>query len=168
MRANPLCRAFRVDKGTLAALEATLRLYRDPDAVRRRLPVLTMLSTPVERLEERARALAGRLEEAAPGTGATLEARACPGDGRVGGGTYPEHRLPGWTVRLRHRGMAAGELARRLRHAYPPVVGRVEEGEVVLDVRTLLPGDDDRVEAALRVALEVEHRDASPAEEEGR
>lgn len=153
LRGNPLCRTFRVDKGTLAALESTLRLYRDPETVRERVPVLAMLTTPLRALEERARGLAGRLEEAAARVGAAIDATVAPGEGRVGGGTYPEHRLPGWTVRLRHPEVAGGVFARHLRHATPAVVGRVEEGALVLDVRTLLPGDDERVVSALAAAL---------------
>jgi L-seryl-tRNA(Ser) seleniumtransferase len=155
LRANPLCRAFRVDKGTLAALEATLRLYRDPETVRARVPVLRMLTTPVDDLRERAERLSARL------VGAGVAARAAASEAVVGGGTFPGHVLPSWAVRVTEgegRPEGAEALARALRlggaeHG-PGVVGRVEDGELVLDLRTVHPLEDDRVAEAVEEAVE--------------
>jgi L-seryl-tRNA(Ser) seleniumtransferase len=135
MRDDPLCRALRVDKATLAGLEATLRLYRDPEAAIRRIPVLARLAVPPSVLETRARALAERLDEPLSVVGAEVEAAA--DEGRVGGGTYPGHPLPSWTVRIRPADGDVEGLARRLRVGNPPVVGRIVEGKWVADVRTV-------------------------------
>lgn len=145
LRRNPLCRALRVDKGTLAALEATLRLYRDPEAALTRIPTLRRLAEPPDAVEARARALAeGLAADDVAGV------RVAPGAAVVGGGTLPGHEIPSWTLRVAPpSGAGADDLARRLRAGDPPVVGRVEEGEVVLDLRTVAPDE----EVALRSAL---------------
>jgi L-seryl-tRNA(Ser) seleniumtransferase len=149
LRENPLCRALRVDKGTLAALEATLRLYRDPDAARRRIPTLRMLTAGEDELHPRALALASVL--AAGG----LACHVAPGRSVVGGGTCPGHELASWTVRLGGAGApSADRLASALRAGDPPVVGRVEDAEVVLDLRTVDPEEDGPLAAAVRAAWE--------------
>ena len=144
MRKNPLCRAFRVDKVTLAGLEATLRHYLDPDEALREIPVLRMLATPREELEARARALAVDV------AGGGVEAASAPGLGVVGGGTYPGVELPSWTLRVRVAGMSSRELAHSLRARTPSVVARVADDDVVLDVRTMDPGEDPVVREMLR------------------
>lgn len=146
MRRNPLCRALRVDKGTLAALEATLRLYRDPEDALRQIPVLAMLSAPVGEVEDRARRAAERL------SGEGLTARAAPGTSMVGGGTYPGVEIPSWTVRIRPAAGSADGLLAALRTGDPPVVGRAEEGEAVLDLRTVAPEEQDAVIGAVLAA----------------
>ena len=135
MREAPLCRALRVDKATLAGLEATLRLYRDPEDAIRRIPVLARLSLAPALLEARARGLAGRLDAALSAAGIGIEAAA--GEGRVGGGTYPGHPLPSWTVRVKPADGDVDGLARRLRIGNPAVVGRIVDGEWVADLRTV-------------------------------
>lgn len=147
LRANPMCRALRVDKVTLAGLEATLRLYRDPGRALREIPVLAMLAARPGALEARARRLVERLEEAG-----VEGVEAHPGQGAVGGGTYPGVRLPSWTVRLPPGRGGADTAAAGLRRGSPPVVARIEDGLLVLDVRTLQPGQD---EILLRRLLEV-------------
>jgi L-seryl-tRNA(Ser) seleniumtransferase len=147
MRGNPLCRAFRVDKVTLAGLEATLRHYLDPEEALREIPALRMLSLRPDELEARARTLAAALERL------PLEARIDEGTGAVGGGTYPGVELPGWVVRVRVPGVSAQELARRLRSGDPPVVGRREDEELVLNPRTLEPGVEGTISLALARAL---------------
>jgi L-seryl-tRNA(Ser) seleniumtransferase len=144
VRRNPLCRAFRVDKVTLAGLEATLRHYLDPEEALREIPTLRMLASPLEELEARARSLAGSV------AGHGVDAVAAPGVGVVGGGTYPGVELPGWTVRVRVAGMSPRELAHSLRTGTPSVVARVAENDVVLDVRTMDPGEDAEMQGALR------------------
>jgi L-seryl-tRNA(Ser) seleniumtransferase len=137
IRSNPLLRALRVDKMTLAALEATLRLLLEhPTSI----PVRRMLEATPEDLAERAERLRGRL---------ALEVRAVaevrPHAGRAGGGTLPERDLPGWALRVTPEGWTAETLARALRSGDPPVVARVGEDAVWIDVRTLLPGEEDVV-----------------------
>ena len=148
MRGNPLCRALRVDKGTLAALEATLRLYRDPENAVTRIPTLRMLATSADDLRVRSEELAQALEP--------LELAVEVGENNsvVGGGTFPDVELPGWALRIVPRDIAPNELARRLRTGEPPVVGRVEDEALVLDLRTVHPGDEAALADALRTALD--------------
>ena len=145
-RANPLARAVRADKLTLGALAATLALYRDGDAARREVPVLRMLTAQGSALEARAAALASRLPPSA--RAAVRATRAA-----VGGGAFPGVELACAGIELSPSGLPAGELARRLRRADPPVVAVVAAGKVVLDVRTILAEDEPAVVAAVAAAL---------------
>ncbi|HVM43227.1 MAG TPA: L-seryl-tRNA(Sec) selenium transferase [Gemmatimonadales bacterium] len=145
-RTNPLARAVRADKLTLGALAATLALYRDGDAARREVPVLRMLTAQGPALEARAAALASRLPPSA--RAAVRATRAA-----VGGGAFPGVELASAGIELSPSGLAAGELARRLRRADPPVVAVVAAGKVVLDVRTILAEDEPAVVAAVAAAL---------------
>jgi len=147
MRRNPLTRAFRVDKVTLAGLEATLRHYLDPEEALREIPTLRMLSIPPEELEARTLAVAGGLRDL------PVEVRVEEGVGVVGGGTYPGVELPGWTLRIRVPGVSSEELARRLRTGDPPMVGRREDDDLVLDLRTVEPGAEESVVSALGAIL---------------
>jgi L-seryl-tRNA(Ser) seleniumtransferase len=135
-RAHPLARALRIDKLSLAALEATLRLYRDPERARREIPVLAMLDASEAELEARAR----RLAELAGGE--VVRAAA-----KVGGGALPLLELEGPVVALEG---PAEELAARLRAADPPVLARIAEGRVLLDPRTLAEEELPWVARALR------------------
>lgn len=144
MRKSPLTRAFRVDKVTLAGLEATLRHYLDPEEALREIPTLRMLSLAPGILEVRTRAMAEMLHPAG------LEVRVQEGTGVVGGGTFPGVELPGWTLRVHVPGLSAQEAARRLRAGDPPVVGRREDDDLVLDLRTVDPQEDTAVVEALR------------------
>ena len=149
MRKNPLCRAFRVDKVTLAGLEATLRHYLDPEEALREIPTLRMLANPLDELERRARGLAGQLEAGG------LDVRVLEGNGVVGGGTFPGVELPGWVVRAKVSELSSQELSLRLRNQDPPLVARVESDEVVLDLRTVDPSDDSAVASAVQSAVHV-------------
>jgi L-seryl-tRNA(Ser) seleniumtransferase len=152
MRKNPLCRAFRVDKVTLAGLEATLKHYLDPDEALAEIPALRMLSASLADLERRARGIA-----AGVGSGG-VSAVAAEGSGMVGGGTFPGVELPGWTVRVGVDGRSSQEIAARLRALHPPVVGRIENDDVVFDVRTVDPEDDETLVSAIREAARVADR----------
>ncbi|HEX5617437.1 MAG TPA: L-seryl-tRNA(Sec) selenium transferase [Solirubrobacteraceae bacterium] len=132
-RAHPLARALRLDKLGLAALEATLQLYRDPDRARREIPVLAMLTADDATLRARAERLAG---EIAAGAAEVVAATA-----RVGGGALPLLELPGPAVAVSVPGLSADDLAARLRAADPPVIARIEDDRVLLDPRTL--ADDE-------------------------
>jgi L-seryl-tRNA(Ser) seleniumtransferase len=122
VRRHPLARALRLDKLSLAALEATLELYRDPPAAVRAVPVLRMVAEPAEDVRARAEGLAARLG------GTVVETVA-----RVGGGALPLLELPSFACALD----GGDALAARLRELDPPVVARVREGRVLLDCRTL-------------------------------
>jgi L-seryl-tRNA(Ser) seleniumtransferase len=147
-RKDPLARALRLDKLALAALEATLPLYADPERATREVPALAMLRIPAEVLETRAHALATALARRIAG----LEARVVKGDGEVGGGSLPRERLRGFVVELRHAGRSAQELERLARAAEPPVIGTVRAGAYRLDPRTLLEGEADEVVESLALA----------------
>ena len=142
MRRHPLARALRADKLCLAALEATLTSYLEGTALAD-LPTLRMLDTPAAKVEERAGSLAEELRRAAPG----LEVDVAVSVARSGGGTLPTYEISSFAVRL--RGEQPEALADALRSSDPPVVGRVSEGRVWLDARTLLPGDERAIVAAV-------------------
>ena len=148
-KAHPLCRALRCDKVTLAGLEATLALYRDPDRAMERIPVLHMIRAPVEELEKRARTLLERVAGARAERGAApLEAVTAPGRSVVGGGTFPDARLDTVVIEI-DAGDAAERCLAALRAHDPPVVARGRRGRVLLDLRTIAPGE----EAATALAL---------------
>jgi len=136
MRKNPWCRAVRVDKTALAGLEATLRLYRDPETALREIPVLAMLSASLEVLRERAETMAASL------SGAGVAAEVIETTSVVGGGTYPGVELESCGVRVDSGEGGADPLAARLRGASVPLVGRVEDGAFWVDLRTVLPWQD--------------------------
>ena len=145
MRHHPLARALRADKLCLAALEATLNSYLDGTAVKD-LPTLRMMRIPVGEVEQRARRLAEMLAHEAP----YLEVDVAPSVARSGGGTLPTYEIASFAVSL--GGTDPEALAKGLRSGDPPVIGRVREGELWLDVRTLLPGDEEAVSGAVRHA----------------
>jgi L-seryl-tRNA(Ser) seleniumtransferase len=138
-RGHPLARAVRIDKLSLAALEATLRLYLDPARALREIPVLRMLAAGEEELRARAALMSDAL------AGAGVEARVIVAAGRVGGGALPLLELEGPVCAVDPGQAGVDELARRLRAADPPVVARAREGWLLLDPRTL---DDAEARAA--------------------
>jgi len=148
LRRHPLARALRVDKLSLAALDWTLTAHLEGRA-EQDVPALRQLLAPPADLEERARRLARRLAEA---LGARLRAEARPERSYAGGGSLPEHAFESWVVRVELPG-GAERGAACLRAADPPVLARIRDGGILLDVRTLLEGDEACVEQALREAL---------------
>ncbi|MBM4187215.1 MAG: L-seryl-tRNA(Sec) selenium transferase [Gemmatimonadetes bacterium] len=130
LKKNPFARAMRTDKMTLAALEATLRLYRDPAAARRGIPVLAMLSATPERLVERATALAAAI-------GTRWGPELAEGTSAVGGGSFPEATLATTLVSVPGGRTGANALALALRLGDPSVMVRVDADRVVLDPRTI-------------------------------
>jgi L-seryl-tRNA(Ser) seleniumtransferase len=143
-RADPIARAVRADKLTLAALEATLALYRDPETARREIPVLRMLTENKESLKSRAEALKSGVGK----TAAVIE-----GESEVGGGSFPGAKLPTWLVRLTADRLTADGLAARLRGGEPPIIARIADDRVVLDPRTIFPSQVDTVIRAALAAL---------------
>ena len=140
MRNHPLARALRADKLCLAALEATLTAYLEGTA-KEELPTLKMLHAPAEEIKARADHLADRLTRTDP----NLVVDVAPSVARSGGGTLPLYEIPSYAVRLAEETADADALAEKLRSADPPVVGRVGEGRLWLDVRTLLDGDEEAI-----------------------
>ena len=145
LRKNPLTRALRVDKLTLAALEATLRLYRDEAEAVRLIPTLRMIALDLETLGAQAQSLADRIRAAA---GGRLEAAVVDGASHVGGGALPMQNLPTSLVALTSRDTSAAKIEALFRGNQPPIIGRVEQERFLLDVRTLQPGDDENIVAA--------------------
>jgi L-seryl-tRNA(Ser) seleniumtransferase len=146
---DPLMRAFRLDKMTLAALEATLRLYLNEERALREVPGLCMLGTPLDELRARADALAARLREIEALAWVEVRTDAA----YVGGGSLPDQAMRSWVLELAADGLGDAELAYRLRTGTPAVMGRVRDGRVVLDVRTVLPRQEAALVEAVRRAL---------------
>jgi L-seryl-tRNA(Ser) seleniumtransferase len=150
LRKNPMTRALRPDKMTLAALEATLRLYLEEPRALAEIPTLRMLTRPVAALDRQARALARRLRRR---FGARLTVKVVESEGRAGGGALPQAPLPSRALAISVPPLAPQELDARLHQTAIPVIGRVERGVVLLDLRTLLPGDQEAVMAAMEEVL---------------
>jgi len=144
LRRNPLTRALRVDKLTLAALEATLTLYRDPARALREVPALAMLTAPAAEVEARA----ARLRESLAARGvatAVVESVAT-----VGGGAFPSARIPSFAVALVAE---ARDAERRLRAGELPVIGRIADDRLLLDLRSVPPSSDQSLGDAVARAL---------------
>jgi L-seryl-tRNA(Ser) seleniumtransferase len=132
LKSNPLLRALRVGKLTLAALDATLRCYRN-DSARDRLPVLAMLAATLGELRDRAQAYGRAIPDAA----------IVDSDAYAGGGASPESRIP--SIAIAAQATHPNELAARLRCADPAIVARIERGSILLNLRTILPASDAHV-----------------------
>jgi len=150
IKADPLNRMLRVDKMTLAALEATLRLYIDPGKAETCVPTLRMTLARPEELERRARRLAALLKRT---LGGNNDIRVAKTSSRVGGGAFPENDLPGWMVRVCPHGLSAEELRQRLLETDPPLVGKIDSDAFCLDLRTLADNEFKPAAAALAAAL---------------
>ncbi|MGD2217044.1 MAG: L-seryl-tRNA(Sec) selenium transferase [Gemmatimonadales bacterium] len=150
LRRNPLLRAVRVGKLTIAALEATLKLWRDLEAAATEIPALAMIGAEPASLRERAERLAEVLRERCPDGEIEVAADVA----EVGGGSYPGLQLETWVLRIAVPGRSERELESACRKAQPPVVGRVRDGALCLDPRTVLPREEtefiDSVTQALR------------------
>ncbi len=144
-RKDPLARAVRSDKFTLAALEATLALYRDPERARTEIPVLRMLTEDIAQLERRAEALQ---------RGVGVGAEVSEGASEVGGGSFPGVELRTWLVRVSSRQLTPDALTARLRQHDPPIIARIAADRVVLDPRTISSDELPTVAAAVRAALD--------------
>ncbi|HEX5938802.1 MAG TPA: L-seryl-tRNA(Sec) selenium transferase [Dehalococcoidia bacterium] len=140
LKRHPLARALRMDKGSLAALHATLRHYQRGEALSK-LPVWQMISMPEDRIRRRA----NRWRRASPAT-TTVQA----GRSMIGGGSLPEESLPTTVLAISQaEGIQPEEVARELRMLPRPIIGRVARGELLLDPRTVDPGDDSYVATQL-------------------
>ncbi|MGH9501529.1 MAG: L-seryl-tRNA(Sec) selenium transferase [Terriglobales bacterium] len=142
MRANSLFRALRVDKLTYAALEATLLAYVKHD--RDSIPAVRMMSLSKDEIRQRGEAVAGQARSS------KLTIEMIDGESVIGGGAAPSAVLPTRLLAVTREGLSADEVSARLRNSDPAVVARVEEGRVLLDLRTVFPEQDVAVIAALR------------------
>jgi L-seryl-tRNA(Ser) seleniumtransferase len=146
-RSHPLARAVRIDKLSLAALAATLTLYRDPALAAAEIPVLRMLTANNEELRERAQDMCDRIGEGG-GSARLVEATA-----KVGGGALPLLELTGPACAVDPAPQSLDELARRLRVGTPSLLGRALDGRLLLDPRTMTDDEARRAAAAVIAAL---------------
>jgi L-seryl-tRNA(Ser) seleniumtransferase len=148
LRSNSLFRALRVDKLTYAALEATLLAYvkHDHDSI----PVLRMMRLPKHEIAGRVEKVISGVDSAHPKFALRLEVEVLDGESVIGGGAAPSAVLPTRLIALTHADLSADELCGRLRANLPPVIARVEEGRVLLDLRTVFPEQDAALIEMLR------------------
>lgn len=144
LRRHPLARALRVDKMTLAALEATLQSYHRGRAVQE-LPIWQMIGARVEEMRRRAAAWQQQLRAVG------IDAQLQPGESAVGGGSLPGETLPTVLLALTHP--APDAMAAALRHHHPPVVGRIQQARLLFDPRTVLPEQEETLLTALKAVL---------------
>ena len=150
VKRNPLLRALRVDKMTIAALSATLSIYLEPERLTA-IPFFAMLSRSRDELIARAESLCRSIRSRS-----TLDATPVPTSAAVGGGSLPTANIPSAGVAVGEPGGSAAEYAARLRRGRPPVVGRVEGQSLVLDLRTVSPEHDALLADALIAAATCE------------
>lgn len=149
LREHPLQRALRIDKLSLAALAATLALYDGPVPAEQHVPALRMLAQPAAKVARRAQALQRRLRRVVPALSCTL----CKGESLAGGGSLPGAGLPTSLLQVAMPGVAAEVLARRMRQATPPVIGRIVDDCFTLDLRTVAAHELGEVAAAFAQSL---------------
>lgn len=147
IKRHPMTRAMRVDKLTLAALAATLRMYRDPEKARDSIPLLAMLSVPLENLKLRAERIATQLANSPRLASAT----AVEGTATLGGGSLPTQYLPTWCVALRPLKASVDQLAGELRTGWPAIFGRIQNDLLLLDLRTVHPRYDTQIVEAINL-----------------
>ena len=138
IKQNPLARALRIDKLTLAALESTLRLYRDEEKAVNMIPTLRMLTMNIDDIETRAANLVEELKNIGI---SRLDIELFRRSSRAGGGALPLLELPSRCLGIRVRGMSANALEKNMRANDPPIIGRIEDDAYIMDPRTLK--DDD-------------------------
>jgi L-seryl-tRNA(Ser) seleniumtransferase len=146
MKKNPLTRAIRIDKLTLAALEGTLRLYLDKELALKEVPVLRMLTCSIEELGKRAKRLSAKLKKS---IGSMAAIRIENEFSEVGGGSMPLHKLPTKALTITPGNVSLVELEEKLRKYNTPVVSRIYRDRLILDVRTIMDDEFETVESAL-------------------
>jgi L-seryl-tRNA(Ser) seleniumtransferase len=148
LRRNPLFRALRVDKLTLTLLESTLISYLKQREFAE-VPVVRMMHWKPEELENRATSILRRLPLEKTG----CEIQYIDGFSMIGGGSAPDARLPTKLIAIRHSAVSSRQLDEQLRQADPPVVARVEDDWLLLDLRTVFPQEDDELVKILKTLL---------------
>jgi L-seryl-tRNA(Ser) seleniumtransferase len=148
---HPFARALRVDKLTLAALAATLRLYRDEEKAKLSVPLLRLLGTSAENLKNRAERLAPQIAAVKK---IVASAEAVPDITYLGGGSIPTQQLPTWCIAITPTGMNVDRLAATLRAGTPSVIGRIQQDRLLLDLRSVFPRQDVDLVAAVEALAE--------------
>lgn len=151
IRKNPLTRALRIDKMTLAGLEATLRHYREEKDAISKIPTLRMLTMPVETIEAKALALKNEIDSL---NHPDLEARILQLSSKAGGGSLPAQNLPSKGIGLSIKNLSANKIEKEMRGNTPPVIGRIEEDLFIMDLRTIEPDEFDIIKEALSLILQ--------------
>ncbi len=151
IKKNPVNRALRIDKLTLAALESTLRHYRDPEKAMRAIPTLRMLTLPIDQIEKQAIRLLKRLEKIDDPRLRT-QLLNCPS--KAGGGSLPLLELPSKCIGVTISSVSANHIDRFMRDATPPVIGRIENDVFIIDLRTVQDDDLPFIESAFRNLLD--------------
>ncbi len=149
MKRNSLTRALRPDKFTLAALEATLLLYLDEGKARHAVPVLRMLGADEEVLKKRARRVAGNVRRVARGV--TIEVVKLASE--VGGGSLPDVQLPSYGLSLLPAQVTVEAFEQRMRGLNVPIIGRIEKGRFLIDMRTIMEGQERELTSGIEAAL---------------
>lgn len=152
MKKNQLTRALRIDKMTLAALEATLRLYINEEEALKKIPTLRMLTVPVKELESRAHLLARSIKKIL-GDNGSAEVRQ--GFSAVGGGALPLAELATYLVSVSLQGISRTGLAEKLRRGETPLIIRVQQDQILLDPRTLQSDEEELIPRLFATALEA-------------
>lgn len=151
IKQNPLTRALRIDKMTLAALESILRLYRSEEKAVATIPTLRMLTLPLKQIEARA----GKLAELLQGLGdGRLHLEVLDRSSRSGGGSLPLLKIPSKCVGVRVAGLSAGAVDQILRHYDPPLIGRIEDELLLMDLRTVQDDELSIIATAFKSILE--------------
>lgn len=155
LRQHPMARALRIDKMTLAAIEATLRLYLDPQDALAQIPTLKMLSTKPDEIYIRCQQLLKKLEFALADNAQLdiIETRTT-----VGGGALPLAELPGFGIALKPSSLSLNRLSEKLRQGATPVVGRIQDDALIIDLRTLDDDEESPLIDALVSAFRQESR----------
>jgi len=151
IKQNPITRALRIDKLTLAALESTLRLYRDEAAALHRIPTLRMLTMPEQIIQGKAERLMAMLKDL---NDKRLQVQSFQATSRAGGGSLPLLKLPSRCVGVKIQNLSANRIDRRMRAYTPAVVGRIEDDFFMMDVRTIQDKESDAIKAAFQQLLE--------------
>lgn len=151
VRKNPLARILRVGKLTLAALEATLKLFLDETTALREVPTLAMLARSKDELH----AQAHRIAEALAAAQVAAKVEVIDGSSQMGSGSLPTRDIPTCLVAVTASGLSADEFALRLRTQEPPIFARIQHDQLLFDPRTLLDGEEPLLVAGLRAALEA-------------
>ena len=148
---NPLTRAMRIDKLTLAGFEATLMEYIDEEKAIENIPTLRMLLQKPEIIKERAKRIAKRLKKEIKDVQITVMADTS----RAGGGSLPELDFPTYVVTIRSDNVSVNEFEERLRNGNPPIISRIKEGSMIIDARTIRTQDLDDLIKGIKSALSI-------------
>jgi len=154
IKKNPLTRVLRIDKLTLSALESTLKLYRDEGLAVKEIPTLNMLILPQEKLKKKAIKLKKAIKKLLSQRIAIL---VKPSFSEAGGGSLPGAKLPTYVVAIRPKDISVTQLEKRLRLTKPPLIARIEEDMLYLDVRTILDEEIKIIPYLIKIALEEDN-----------